>query len=97
MTESEINTRSDEENILRAVKQVLTLVIKDTATAPGLKHPLSDDTIIYMRQCLALISTREQELDSLSGRERKLRPHYTDEPVRQAESVSVSFVDFKKK
>ena len=97
MTESESNVRSDEENILRAVKQVLTMVIKDTATAPGLKHPLSDDTIVYMRQCLALISTREQELDSLSGRERKSRPHFTDEPVRQAEQVSVSFVDFKKK
>jgi len=47
---------SKEARILRAVKRVLTDIIKDTASPPGTKHPLSDGTIQNMRECLALIS-----------------------------------------
>ena len=81
-----------EEVILAKVRQALTLVIKDTATQPGLKHPLSDDTIISMRDCLGLISEREQELAKLSGKELNMRPHFIDE--RKKDSVIVDF-DFK--
>lgn len=80
-----------EELILARVKQALTLVIKDTATQPGLKHPLSDDTIISMRDCLGLISEREQELAKLSGKEMNLRPHFTDEARPQDVVVQVDF------
>ena len=51
---------SVEHRILRAVKSVLTDVVKDTATAPGLRHPLSDKTIDNIRECLKLISARER-------------------------------------
>ena len=49
---------SKEEHILKMVKRVLTDVAKDTYTKPGLKHPLSEPTILSIRDCLALISSR---------------------------------------
>lgn len=78
---------SKEENILRAVKRVLTEVIKDTATQPGLKHPLSDNTINGLRDCLVLISQREQELAAAAGRSMDARPRFTDEPKVQGDVV----------
>lgn len=84
MSEHEL---SKEEAILRAVKMTLTGVIKDTATHPGMKHPLSDNTIEDLRHCLALISAREQELAKENGREMNMRPRYVDEPRPQDEVV----------
>ena len=84
MSESELNK---EEKILSAVKRVLTEVIKDTATGPGMKHPLSDNTINGLRDCLVLISQREQELGELSGRVMEQRPHYKDEARQQGDVV----------
>jgi hypothetical protein len=76
-----------EEKILAAVKVVLTQVVKDTATAPGLKHPLEDNTISAIRDCLVLISQREQELAEAAGREMNMRPRFIDEPRAQKEVV----------
>ncbi len=78
---------SKEEQILRAVKKVLTEVIKDTATAPGMKHPLSEPTINGLRDCLVLISNREHELAEAADRPRTERPHFTDEPKPQGDVV----------
>ena len=75
-----------EELILKAVKIVLTSIVKETATAPGLKHPLSDETLIGVRDCFGLISQREQELAAEGGREMNMRPHFTDE-VKKTEVV----------
>ena len=80
MSEHEL---SKEELILRAVKKTLTDVIKDTATEPGLVHPLSDNTIQSMRECLVLIAGREQELAQLAGRSMDARPRFVDEPRPQ--------------
>lgn len=80
-------TRSKEEQILRAVKMTITGVIKDTATAPGMKHPLSDRTIEDLRQCLSLISAREQELASESGRAMDMRPQMPGDVKPKAEVV----------
>jgi len=66
--------------ILRAMKATLTGVIKDTATQPGLRHPLSERTIEDIRQCLMLISARERELAEATGTPMDMRPHYVDEP-----------------
>jgi len=66
--------------VLKAMKSVLTDVIKDTTTTPGLKHPLSDTTIENIRQCLLLITSREAELMEEAGHDNAMRPHYTDEP-----------------
>ena len=74
------NTPSKEERILKMVKRVLTDVAKDTHVKPGLKHPLSDNTIRGIRDCLALITARESELAKEAGRESKMRPRFVDEP-----------------
>ena len=71
---------SKEEQVLRMVKRVLTDVAKDTYTKPGLKHPLSEQTILSIRDCLGLISAREQELANEAGRSSTARPRYIDEP-----------------
>ncbi len=84
MTEQE---PSREELILKAVKVVLTNVVKDTATAPGLKHPLADNTLVGIRDCLSLISQREQELAAEAGRDMNMRPRFIDEPRAQNEVV----------
>jgi len=78
---------SEEENILRAVKRVLTEVIKDTATEPGMRHPLSESTINGLRDCLILIANREHELAEAAGRPRTERPRFKDEPRPQGDLV----------
>ena len=79
MSESQL---SKEEQILKMVKRVLTDVAKDTHVKPGLKHPLTDNTILGIRDCLALITAREQELQKEAGRESKMRPRFIDEPQK---------------
>jgi hypothetical protein len=71
---------SHEERILRMVKKTLTEVAKDTFTPPGMRHPLSDDTINHIRDCLDLIISRERELAEERGETLSDRPHFTDEP-----------------
>lgn len=78
---------SKEEQILRAVKMTLTGVIKDTATQPGMKHPLSDSTIADLRHCLMLISAREQELAQEAGREMGMRPKMPGDSKPQGDVV----------
>jgi len=75
---------STEERILQAMKMTLAAVIKDTATPPGMRHPLSDATIEDLRQCLALISARERELAQAAGRTQEARPRYADEPSKES-------------
>lgn len=84
MTES---APSMEQRILSAVKLTLTGVIRDTATPAGMQHPLSDQTIEDLRQCLALISARERELAEAAGGAPGLRPRYVDEPAPLREAV----------
>ena len=77
MTDQEL---SKEERILRVMKRVLTDVAKDTYTKPGYRHPLSDTTVEGIRQCLALITAREGELNAAAGRSSRMRPRFIDEP-----------------
>jgi len=74
-TESE----SKEQRILRMVKKVITDIAKDTHTPPGMRHPLSDSTIINMRACLDLIVAREAELVARTGNVFPDKPHFIDE------------------
>jgi hypothetical protein len=87
---------SKEFQILQAMKTTLTDVIKDTATAPGLQHPLSDRTIENIRQCLVLITARERELAQAAGVSMTHRPRYVDEP-QGASVVSISKIARSKK
>jgi len=79
----EQNSEDKELKVLRAVKMVIVNVIKDTTTEPGMKHPLSNDTINDIRQCLGLITARENELSPMTQ-----RPRFTDEPEKVVVSLS---------
>jgi len=81
------STPSKEERILRAMKQVLTSVARDTATEPGMKHPLSEETVNDIRQCLLLISNREKELVEDRGGSMDDRPRFKDEPKPRGDVV----------
>lgn len=78
------STTPMEKRILQAMKLTLVNVIKDTTVQPGMRHPLHENTIEDIRQCLALISARENELAAEEGDPKKLRPRYTDEPEGKA-------------
>ena len=71
---------TQEERILRIMKRVLTDIAKDTYTRPGHRHPLSDDTVSDIRNCLSLITARESELNKAAGRSMSDRPRFIDEP-----------------
>ena len=77
---SDSNDTSTEERILRVMKRVLTDIAKETYTRPGFRHPLTTETVDNMRQCLALISAREAELNEAAGRPMNDRPRFIDEP-----------------
>jgi hypothetical protein len=53
---------SKESQILQRVRAILDSVAGDTAPAPGMRHPLSDQTAHAIHDCLMLISSREREL-----------------------------------
>ena len=77
---------SIEARILQSVKLTLTGVIRDTATPHGMRHPLSDQTIQDLRQCLALISAREREL---AGQITNDKPRFADEPVSEDKVIHI--------
>ena len=73
-----------EERALRMMKRVLTNIAKDTAPRPGQpRHPLSEETVQAMRECLRLITEREQELARLHKRDTSARPRFIDEPASE--------------
>jgi hypothetical protein len=81
MTEElSIDEKAKEKRIMVMMRQVLSAVARDTVPPPGMKHPLSDSTIEGIRDCLALISAREQELNIDLGEQSEARPRYIDDP-----------------
>lgn len=87
---------SKEREILMVMRKVLASIIKDT-TPPSraMKHPLTNNTIEDVRQCLGLISARERELADAAGVAQE-RPFYTDEKA-PAEVISITKITRKKK
>lgn len=79
MTDTSTNT---EERVLRMMKRLLTDIAKDTSTPPGMKHPLAENTIQGIRECLAVISAREKELAESAGRQNRARPEFVDAPKK---------------
>ena len=77
-----------EREILMVMREVLAQIIKDT-TPPSraMKHPLSDQTIQDVRNCLGLISARERELADAAGVAQE-RPYYSDQQ-RAADVVPI--------
>ncbi len=75
-----MDDKAMEKRIMVMMRQVLSAVARDTVPPPGMKHPLSDSTIQGIRECLALISAREAELNVELGETEQARPKYADEP-----------------
>jgi hypothetical protein len=71
---------SKEQRIMRVLRKVLANIVKDATPAPGMPHPLSEQTRIDIRDLFGLIAEREAELAELAGLSRNERPYYTDQP-----------------
>lgn len=97
MSEKQTTTQDGEieERILGAMKFVLANIIRETASPPGIKHPLSDETIGDIRQCLTLITSREQELQERRGENGQMRPQTPADRARPAE-VAVNIDKLRK-
>ncbi len=89
---NEPGSADKEMRVLKAMKQTLTGIIKDTTTKPGLKHPLSELTQEDIRQCLMLLTSREQELFADSNITASMKPGFIDEP---SDTVVVPISDIK--
>ncbi len=76
-----------EHRILIRVRKVLASVVRDVTPSPGMRNPLSPSTIEDIRDCFALISARERELNA----DRSNR----DLPVYADRGASTRIVDFK--
>lgn len=74
------NELSKEHRILITMRKVLSSIVRDTTTPPGMRHPLNDGTIEDIKHCFSLIAAREKELNDEAGNANKSRPRYTDEP-----------------
>jgi hypothetical protein len=87
---------SKEREVLMIMRKVLAQIVKDT-TPPSraLKHPLSDQTIQDIRNCLGLISARERELADLAGIAME-KPYYADDKPA-AEVVSINRIGRSRK
>ena len=82
-------TLQDEQRIMRMMRKTLTSIVRDTAPRDGNPSPLTEDTVLNIKDCLVVISNREAELAQLSGRTLEERPHYTDEtPTSRAIKIS---------
>jgi len=86
---------SKEQQILVAMRKTLAAIIKDVTPPPGMRHPLSENTIDDVRACLSLISAREKELAASEGRGGD-RPYYADEP-QSAQVVPIAGIRRKDK
>lgn len=62
------------------MRKLLAQIVREITPGPGMRHPLSEQTIKDIRDCFSLIAARERELIESSGIENKDRPHFVDEP-----------------
>lgn len=72
-------TLQDEQRIMRMMRKTLTSIVRDTAPRDGNPSPLTEATVLGIKDCLMVISSREVELSKLTGRTLDERPHFTDE------------------
>ncbi len=77
MDESDL---TKEKRAMAMMRQVLSAVARDTVPPPGMKHPLNDETIKSIRDCLAYLAARERELGISLGQENNAKPRFVDEP-----------------
>lgn len=81
--------RSKEQRILVVMRKLLAQIVKDTTPGPGMRHPLTEQTIKDIRDCFSLIAARERELTEKSGIENRDRPHFIDEPKNPGNTSTI--------
>ena len=69
----------NEQRMMRMMRKTLTSVVRDTAPRNGNPSPLSEATVLHIKDCLMAISSRETELARLTGRHLDEKPHFSDE------------------
>jgi hypothetical protein len=87
-------TLQDEQRIMRMMRKTLTSIVRDTAPRDGNPSPLSEDTVLNIKDCLMVISNRETELAQLTGRTLDERPRFTDE-TPNSHAVKISSIPKK--
>jgi len=87
-------TLQDEQRIMRMMRKTLTSIVRDTAPRDGNPSPLTEATVLNIKDCLMVISNRETELAQLTGRTLDERPHFTDEKP-SAHAVKISSIPKK--
>ena len=70
---------SKEYKILVTMRHVLASVVREITPEPGMRHPLTEQTMEDVRQCFALIAAREKELADNAGVPSQHRPRFVDE------------------
>jgi hypothetical protein len=79
----------DEQRLMRMMRKTLTSIVRDTAPRDGNPSPLTEATVLGIKDCLMVISSREAELARLTGRTLEERPRYADEtPTTHAVKIS---------
>ena len=80
--------RSVEQRILVVMRKILAQIVREVTPQPGMKNPLSPQTLQDIREAFELISTRERELMEAGGESVRERPRYADEP-KSTQTVQV--------
>ena len=79
----------DEQRLMRMMRKTLTAIVRDTAPRNGKPSPLSEATVLNIKDCLMVISGRETELSQLTCLTLDERMHFTDEtPNTHAVKIS---------
>lgn len=71
---------SKEYQVLVTLRKVLSSVVREITPDPGMRHPLSEQTMLDVRQAFTLIAAREKEITEEAGMPSLHRPRFTDEP-----------------
>jgi len=80
---------SKEQRILRLMRKTLGNIVKDVTPTATRPNPLSENTIMDIRDCFALISERERELSDSLGFD-QAKPYYVDGEQPSAKVVSIT-------
>jgi hypothetical protein len=79
----------DEQRLMRMMRKTLTSIVRDTAPRDGIPSPLTETTVLGIKDCLMVIASRETELAQLTGRTLDERPRFSDEtPASHAVKIS---------
>jgi hypothetical protein len=83
-----VSSQSVEQRILIVMRKVLATVVKEVTPPPGMRHPLSEQTIDDIKNCFSLIAARERELQSEIGQVS------TNKPVYPGQTSTAQIVEF---